>query len=107
LIADAIEKRATDIHLEPSKDEMIVRFRIDGILEATSPFARATGDAAINIFKVLADLDITEKRKPQDGSFSAEVNMAVERRASAPPRENKNDGEEGEAEEPPKAPVPQ
>jgi general secretion pathway protein E len=78
LIADAVERRATDIHLEPTKDEMIVRFRIDGILEASNPFARPTGDAVINIFKVLADLDITEKRKPQDGSFSAEVNMPVE-----------------------------
>ncbi|HEY7155202.1 MAG TPA: ATPase, T2SS/T4P/T4SS family, partial [Gemmataceae bacterium] len=73
MISEAIQKRATDIHLEPTKEEMIVRFRIDGILEPSTPFARATGDAAINIFKVLADLDITEKRKPQDGSFSAEV----------------------------------
>jgi type II secretory ATPase GspE/PulE/Tfp pilus assembly ATPase PilB-like protein len=73
MIGEAIQKRATDVHLEPTKEEMLVRLRIDGIMEAASPFARATGDAAINIFKVLADLDITEKRKPQDGSFSAEV----------------------------------
>ena len=52
---------------------MIVRYRIDGILEPSSPFTRGTGESVINIFKVLADLDITEKRKPQDGSFSAEV----------------------------------
>jgi general secretion pathway protein E len=73
MVHDALQKRATDIHLEPTKEEMIVRFRIDGILQATTPFARAMGDAVINIFKVLAELDITEKRKPQDGSFSAEV----------------------------------
>jgi type II secretory ATPase GspE/PulE/Tfp pilus assembly ATPase PilB-like protein len=73
MIAEAIERRATDIHLEPTREEMAVRFRIDGILEATRPFARSLGDAVLNIFKVLADLDITEKRKPQDGSFSAEV----------------------------------
>ncbi len=78
VIGDALEKRATDIHLEPTKDEMIVRFRVDGIMEQTSPFARPTGDAVINIFKVLADLDITEKRKPQDGSFSAEVYGPIE-----------------------------
>ncbi|MHB1425089.1 MAG: GspE/PulE family protein [Gemmataceae bacterium] len=78
LIADGLRKRATDIHLEPTKDEMLVRFRIDGIMEASTPFARATGDSVINIFKVLADLDITEKRKPQDGSFSAEINTPVE-----------------------------
>jgi general secretion pathway protein E len=92
LIADAIDKRATDIHLEPAKDEMVVRFRIDGILEASTPFARATGDAVINIFKVLADLDITEKRKPQDGSFSAEVNLPVEPRA--PTKASSQDGED-------------
>lgn len=73
MVYEAIEKRATDIHLEPTKDEMSMRFRIDGILQAVSPFSRPMGDAVVNIFKVLADLDITEKRKPQDGSFSAIV----------------------------------
>jgi general secretion pathway protein E len=104
LIADAIEKRATDIHLEPTKDEMIVRFRIDGILEASNPFARPTGDAVINIFKVLADLDITEKRKPQDGSFAAEVNMPVELSESNKPKKKANADEDSEAEEPLKEP---
>lgn len=99
LIADAIEKRATDIHLEPTKEEMIVRFRIDGILEASNPFARPTGDAVVNIFKVLADLDITEKRKPQDGSFSAEVNMPVEPSESSKPKKKAKEDEDGEAEE--------
>jgi general secretion pathway protein E len=73
LVWDAIDRRATDIHLEPTKEEMTVRFRIDGILHATDPFSRPMGDAVLNIFKVLADLDITEKRKPQDGSLSAAV----------------------------------
>jgi general secretion pathway protein E len=95
MIGEAIQKRATDIHLEPTKEEMIVRFRIDGILEPTAPFARATGDAVINIFKVLADLDITEKRKPQDGSFSAEVQGGL----GLPPPE-KSDTAEGEEEKP-------
>jgi type II secretory ATPase GspE/PulE/Tfp pilus assembly ATPase PilB-like protein len=73
MVYEAIQARATDIHMEPTKEEMTVRYRIDGILQSTSPFGRAMGDAVLNIFKVLADLDITEKRKPQDGSFSAEV----------------------------------
>ena len=73
MVHEAIQMRATDIHLEPTKEEMTVRYRIDGILQSASPFTRNLGDAVINIFKVLADLDITEKRKPQDGSFSAEV----------------------------------
>jgi general secretion pathway protein E len=73
MVYEAIQSRATDIHLEPTKEEMTVRFRIDGILHATPPFSRQMGDSVLNIFKVLANLDITEKRKPQDGSFSAKV----------------------------------
>jgi type II secretory ATPase GspE/PulE/Tfp pilus assembly ATPase PilB-like protein len=77
LVYDAIEARATDIHLEPTKDEMAVRWRIDGILQTAASFSRATGDLVLNIFKVLSALDITEKRKPQDGSFSAQVEDRV------------------------------
>jgi type II secretory ATPase GspE/PulE/Tfp pilus assembly ATPase PilB-like protein len=73
MVYDAIQSRATDIHMEPTKEEMTVRFRVDGILQPTAPFSRSMGDAVINIFKVLADMNITEKRKPQDGSFSADV----------------------------------
>ena len=73
MVYEAMQKRATDIHLEPTKEEMTVRFRIDGILHSADPFSRSMGDAVLNIFKVLADLDITEKRKPQDGSFSAKA----------------------------------
>ncbi|HEV3163791.1 MAG TPA: ATPase, T2SS/T4P/T4SS family, partial [Isosphaeraceae bacterium] len=71
LVYDAVLRRATDIHLEPTQEQLSVRYRIDGILHAAEPFDRPTGDAVINIFKVLAALDISEKRKPQDGSFGA------------------------------------
>jgi type II secretory ATPase GspE/PulE/Tfp pilus assembly ATPase PilB-like protein len=73
MVYEAVQHRVTDIHLEPSREEMAVRFRIDGILQPADPFTRAMGDAVINIFKVLSNMDITEKRKPQDGSFSAQV----------------------------------
>jgi type II secretory ATPase GspE/PulE/Tfp pilus assembly ATPase PilB-like protein len=73
MIYEAVQRRATDIHLEPSADEMTLRFRIDGIMTNVAPFTRATGDTVVNIFKILCNLDITEKRKPQDGSFSAQV----------------------------------
>jgi type II secretory ATPase GspE/PulE/Tfp pilus assembly ATPase PilB-like protein len=91
MIHEALQRRATDIHLEPTKDEMTVRFRIDGIMEVTRPFARRMGDAVVNIFKVLADLDITEKRKPQDGSLSAEV-----RGLGAPNKSSNRDEDEEE-----------
>ncbi|MBX6312034.1 MAG: type II/IV secretion system protein [Isosphaeraceae bacterium] len=73
LVYDAVLRRATDIHLEPTQEQLAVRYRIDGILHAAEPFDRQTGDAVINIFKVLAAMDISEKRKPQDGSFAAKL----------------------------------
>jgi type II secretory ATPase GspE/PulE/Tfp pilus assembly ATPase PilB-like protein len=73
MVWDAIAKRATDIHLEPTANEMAIRFRIDGIMTNIKPMTRLMGDAVVNIFKVLCNLDITEKRKSQDGSFSAQI----------------------------------
>lgn len=71
LLHDAITQKVTDIHLEPRDDEMTIRFRVDGILRGQSAIERATGESIVNICKVLGALDITERRKPQDGSFSA------------------------------------
>jgi type II secretory ATPase GspE/PulE/Tfp pilus assembly ATPase PilB-like protein len=73
LVYDAILRRSTDIHLEPKEDEMAVRLRIDGVMYPTEPFDRVTGDAVMNIFKVLGGMDITEKRRAQDGSFGAKL----------------------------------
>jgi len=73
LVYDAVLRRSTDIHFEPTPEQLSIRYRIDGILHAAEPFDRATGDAVINVFKVLAALDISEKRKPQDGSFGAKL----------------------------------
>jgi type II secretory ATPase GspE/PulE/Tfp pilus assembly ATPase PilB-like protein len=73
LVYDAILRRSTDIHLEPKEDEMSVRLRIDGVMYPTEPFDRVVGDAVMNIFKVLGAMDITEKRRAQDGSFGAKL----------------------------------
>jgi len=71
LIYDAVLRRSTDVHLEPKDDELAVRLRIDGVMYPAEPFDRAIGDAIVNVFKVLSALDITERRRPQDGSFRA------------------------------------
>ena len=75
LVYDAILRRATDIHLEPKEDEMAVRLRIDGVMYPTEPFDSSVGQNVVNIFKVLSAMDITEKRRPQDGSFRAEMDF--------------------------------
>ena len=71
LVYDAILRRGTDIHIEPKEKQVAVRIRIDGVMYPTEPFDTRTGEAIINIFKVLGAMDITEKRRPQDGSFRA------------------------------------
>lgn len=67
LIYNAIEKRASDIHIEPYEKELRIRFRIDGILYPIKPPPFAMKDAIISRIKILSKMDIAEKRLPQDG----------------------------------------
>lgn len=73
LMYDAILRRATDVHLEPKDEEHAVRIRIDGVMYPTEPFDTSVGEAVVNVVKVLCAMDITERRRPQDGSFRAEL----------------------------------
>lgn len=73
LILRAIRRRSTDIHLEPKEGELAVRFRIDGMMVPAESFEISQGRNLINIFKILCALDITERRRAQDGSFRAEL----------------------------------
>lgn len=70
IIKDAIESHASDIHFEPTNHEMIVRFRVDGILHDCLTVPAAVRKEIISRLKVLAKLDITEKRKAQDGHIN-------------------------------------
>ena len=72
IINEAAIKRASDIFLDPVGDgQMSLRFRVDGSLLQIKTFDMVFGDNVINAIKVAAGMDITEKRRPQDGSFSA------------------------------------
>jgi len=71
LIYDSILRRATDVHIEPAESETAIRIRVDGVMHSGEPFDKDTGQAVVNVFKVLSAMDITERRKPQDGSFRA------------------------------------
>jgi len=67
----ALDMRSTDIHLEPKgAEELIVRCRIDGIMQNVSTIKGAAGRALVSAIKVCADMDIAERRRPQDGTFS-------------------------------------
>ena len=72
IVSHAIEGRASDIHIEPVGKEYKVRFRIDGILHTSLVLPREVGLAVISRVKILSNLKIDEKRKPQDGRFSME-----------------------------------
>jgi type IV pilus assembly protein PilB len=73
-ILDAITKRASDIHFESSDKGVSIRYRIDGMLyEATNPLDIQHQSALISRIKVMSELDISEKRIPQDGRFKLGV----------------------------------
>lgn len=67
LIREAFEGRASDIHVEGSDHGVVVRFRIDGVLSAATAPPRSIQSAVISRLKLIADLDIAERRVPQDG----------------------------------------
>jgi len=73
LIVDAVQDRATDIHLEPTRQNYRVRFRVDGVLLDKMELPRWLAEQVITRVKVMADMDIAEKRRPQDGHFAARV----------------------------------
>lgn len=73
LITEAVQLRASDIHIEPFEDRIRVRYRVDGVLaERDSPPRRLMG-ALLSRIKILARLDIAERRRPQDGRIKASV----------------------------------
>ncbi len=67
ILTDAVKRGASDIHIEPYEKEVRVRFRIDGILQAVMSPPMKLRDAIISRVKIMAKLDISEKRLPQDG----------------------------------------
>ncbi|NTW46460.1 MAG: type II/IV secretion system protein [Candidatus Moranbacteria bacterium] len=72
IVKHAIDARASDIHIEPTEEEYRVRFRVDGILHSSLVFPVSIGKAVVARIKILSNLKIDEKRKPQDGRFRAE-----------------------------------
>ena len=73
VIKEAVERGASDIHFEPQEDEMRVRYRIDGVLQEAATVPVSAIPAVISRVKILSDLDIAERRIPQDGRISIEV----------------------------------
>jgi len=71
MLHSGVNERASDIHVEPKEGNTVVRFRIDGDMKEMFSLKKRTGVMLISRLKALADMDIAEKRKPQDGSLAA------------------------------------
>jgi general secretion pathway protein E len=73
VINHALERRASDIHVEPFENRLIVRYRVDGVLHETESPPRRLSAAVISRIKIMANLDIAERRLPQDGRIKLRV----------------------------------
>src|SRR5690349_9367175 len=76
VLTDAVKRGASDIHMEPYEKEFRVRFRIDGILQSIMSPPLKLKDAITSRLKIMAKLDISEKRLPQDGRIMLKINLA-------------------------------
>ena len=91
IIREAIHERATDIHVEPLENDLRIRYRIDGILHevAVPPQLRLLQSAIISRLKVMAHMDIAERRLPQDGRINLEsADQKIDVRVSTIPTVN-------------------
>jgi type IV pilus assembly protein PilB len=86
IIKSAIESRASDIHIEPFEKIVKIRFRIDGQLATISTIAKESSQALVARIKILANLNIAEKRVPQDGRILTSIgNKSIDLRVSILP----------------------
>lgn len=82
----AVDGKGSDIHIEPTRDELKVRFRVDGVLYTSLRLPKNVERAVVARIKVLSSLKLDERRKPQDGRFSATIdNRRIDFRVSTFP----------------------
>lgn len=86
LLQDGIRQKSSDIHLEPRATCLEVRYRIDGVLHQVKNVPKRLESAIVSRIKIMAEMDIAEKRKPQDGRISAKIlGRAIDLRISTLP----------------------
>jgi MSHA biogenesis protein MshE len=86
IFEDAVQVRASDVHIEPQENKLLIRFRIDGVMHFQTQSDNKIATALVMRLKIMAGLDISEKRLPQDGRFGFTVKgRAVDMRISTMP----------------------
>ena len=88
IVKHAVENKASDIHIEPFEKAIRVRFRIDGILQATLSLPKTLLSAIVTRVKILSEMKIDETRLPQDGRFSTFLDRKIDFRVSILPTRN-------------------
>jgi len=73
LVTQALRDRASDVHIEPTDDHIRVRFRIDGALSDITSLPSNVGPALVSRIKIMSDMNIVERRRPQDGQFEMTI----------------------------------
>jgi type IV pilus assembly protein PilB len=73
LIEQAIENRASDLHIEPAEQDLRIRYRIDGVLHEVETVPKAVQSALVSRLKIMANVDITERRVPQNGRITVQI----------------------------------
>ena len=83
IITQAVRDRASDVHIEPQEGRLRLRYRIDGILHDMFSLPRSAEAPLVSRIKIMAEMDIAEQRRPQDGQFSMKIgDKAVDIRAA-------------------------
>ena len=87
IIDEAVKARASDIHLQPQEDKLLVRCRIDGTLHNMLSLPLSTATSLISRIKILANMNIADHHRPQDGQFSVRTRggQAMDIRVRCPP----------------------
>lgn len=73
LLGESMKKRASDIHIDPQENQVVIRYRIDGVLRKTHILPKSLQAAFISRIKIMANMDISEKRFPQDGRIKTDL----------------------------------
>jgi type IV pilus assembly protein PilB len=73
IVAEAVDQGASDIHIDPTEGDMRVLFRVDGVLSQTATLKRSMAASIVSRVKIMSEMDISERRVPQDGRFALTV----------------------------------
>jgi type IV pilus assembly protein PilB len=89
VISAAATKQASDIHIEPQSGDTVIRFRVDGMLRDFQHIPRSLQNSVVSRIKILSDMDIAERRAPQDGRFLVKIaGRKIDLRVSTLPTQN-------------------